>query len=84
MTAKDHVGKVTHFFPKISVAVVSLSKGKLKLGDRIRIEKGDESFEQKVVSMQMEHEKLKEAKKGQDFGLKVDKETKPGALVFKL
>ncbi len=80
--AKALVGKVVHFYPNISVAVVELSKG-LKVGDKISVE-GSNNFEQEVKSMQIEHKVLKEAKAKQTIGLKVDKEVKKGDLVHKL
>ena len=79
---KELVGKVVHFYPKISVGVIELKKA-LKVGDKIAIE-GSNNFEQAVKSMQIEHKVLKEAKAKQTVGLKVDKEVKKGDLVHKL
>ena len=76
------IGEITHYFDKISVAVVKLSAG-LKVGDRIRIEGHGQSFTQPVTSMQVEHEQIKDAKKGQEVGMKTAKPTKAGDLVFK-
>ena len=76
------VGKVTHFFDKISVAVVKLD-APLKVGEKIKFEGHGQSFEQTVDSMQMEHEKVETAKKGQEVGMKVAKPVKQGDLVFK-
>jgi len=66
----EEVGKVTHYFDKIGVAVVELAKG-LSVGDNIRIKGATTDFEQKVESMQVEHEKIEKAKKGDAIGLKV-------------
>lgn len=77
------VGKVTHFFPKIGVAVVEL-KATLKVGDRVKFAKGGESFEQDVSSMQVEHEQIEVAKKGQSIGMKTDQPVRPGTEVYKL
>ncbi len=59
---KKLVGKISHYYNKIGVAVVELVDD-LKEGDKISIEHGDTAFEQTVESMQIEHEKVKEAKK---------------------
>jgi len=67
---KKYVGKVTHYFPKISVAVVELVDD-LKLGDRIKIEGATTNFEQEVTSMEIEKQKIEHAKAGQSVGLKV-------------
>ncbi|MFH1444963.1 MAG: hypothetical protein ABIF08_00610 [Nanoarchaeota archaeon] len=80
---KKLVGKITHFFPKASVAVVEL-ESTLKSGDKISIEKGEEAFEQVVESMQIKHEKIQEAKAGDAIGLKVAQPVKEGADVFKV
>ncbi len=80
--APKAIGKITHFFDKISVAVIKLA-ATLKVGDKIRIEGHGQSFDQKVVSIQIEHEKLKEAKKGKEVGIKVTQPVKEGDLVYK-
>ena len=65
------VGKVSHFFDKVGVAVVEIL-APIKVGDKIRIRGNTTDFEMKVGSMQMEHDKIDKAKKGQAIGLKVD------------
>lgn len=74
------VGTVTHFFDKVGVAVVDL-KGGLSLGETVEFEKS--GFSQVVSSMQIEHEQIATAKKGQTIGLKVDKKVKSGDTVLK-
>ena len=80
---KKLVGKIAHFFPKISVAVIELDDV-LKVGDRISIEKGEETFEQTVESMQVEHKCIQEAKAGESIGMKLSEPAKEGAKVFKV
>jgi putative protease len=78
------VGEVTHYYDKIKVAILELT-GDLSQGDKIKFVRGGEDlFEQEVESMQVEHEKIKDAKKGDVIGLKVDEEVKEGAEVFKV
>ncbi|MFH1376279.1 MAG: hypothetical protein ABIH25_01455 [Candidatus Woesearchaeota archaeon] len=81
MAAKE-IGKISHYFDKISVAVIDL-KGTLKAGDKITIGDGEDAFEQKVSSMQVEHKKIASAKKGDSVGLKVDKPVKVNWKVCK-
>jgi len=78
---KDLVGKVIHFYDKIGVAVIKLGKA-LKVGDEVKFVHGENTFEQSVESMQLEHEQVKGGKKGQEVAIKVDKETKSGTLVY--
>ena len=80
---KTPVGKIAHFYPKISVAVVELTDD-LRVGDKISIEAKDQSFEQTVDSMQIEHEQIQEAKAGQAIGLKVTGRVHEGNVVYKL
>lgn len=78
------IGKVTHYYDKIGVAVVKLDSGLAK-GDKIKFMRGGEDmFEQEVESMQIEHDKIDSAKKGDVVGLKVDKEVKEDAEVYKI
>ena len=82
MPEPKKIGTVTHFFDKISVAVIKLD-GALKVGEKIKIEGQGQSFEQTVDSMQVEHEQIQTAKKGHEVGMKVVQPVKAGYLVFK-
>ena len=83
MVEKKLIGKISHFYPKISVAVLDLDDT-IRVGDKISIERETGSFEQTVDSMQIEHENVQEAKKGQSIGLKVADKTREGAKVFRV
>lgn len=76
------IGKVVHFYDKLGVAIVDLGTGKIKVGDEIKFKRGEEEFTQKVESLQVDHESVESVKKGDSFGLKVDKPTKPGTEVY--
>ena len=75
------IGKITHYYDNIGVGVISLN-GTLKVGDSIILSRGDQEFTQTVESMQVEHENVEKAKKGDDVGLKLTKKVKEGALVL--
>lgn len=80
------VGVVTHYFTKISVAVVDL-KDTIRVGDRILIRGVHPSttdFEQTVESMQIEHKNVESAKSGQSIGLKVNQMVREGDKVYKI
>ncbi|MDD1673655.1 MAG: hypothetical protein LUP99_04515 [Methanomicrobiales archaeon] len=77
------VGKVTHYFPKIGVAVVRLSD-ELNTGDQIRISGAHANFSQLVTSMQIEHAAIITAKKGQEVGMKVSQEVRAGDIVYQI
>jgi putative protease len=80
---KKLVGKITHFFSKIGVAVVDLSD-ELKNGDRISIEGPAGVAEQLVDSIQINKETVERAGRGQSIGLKVDSRVKEGDAVYLL
>lgn len=78
------VGKVTHYYDKLGVAIVELG-GTLSVGDKIKFVKGGEDlFEQKVESIQIEHQKKDSAGKKDVIGLKTNEEVKEGTEVFKV
>jgi translation elongation factor EF-1alpha len=77
------VGKVTHYYDKIGVAVVELD-GTLSVGDKVKfVHGGDDLFTQVVESIQAEHNKLDSASKGDVVGLKVKEKVSEGTEVFK-
>ena len=76
------VGHVTHFFAKISVAVVELS-ATLAVGDTILIKGPTTDFEQVVGSMQIEHENIERAEAGQSIGLKTEQRVREEDIIYK-
>ena len=80
--ADTKVGNVTHYYDKIGVAVVDVL-APLKVGDKIKIT-GSTEFEQEVGSMQIEHENIDKAKKGNQIGMKVDQPVRDKDEVFKV
>ena len=80
---EKEIGKISHFFSHISVAVIELTDT-LKVGDEIHIQGATSDFTQKVESMQIEHENVQEATAGQSIGLKVNDRVREGDDVFKV
>ena len=76
------IGHVTHFFSKISVAVIELTKP-LAVGDTIIVKGPTTDFEQVVESMQIEHENIQRAEAGQSIGLKVAQRVREKDTVYK-
>jgi putative protease len=77
------IGKIDHYFGNIEVAVIDLTDS-LNMGDEIRIIGGATDFTQKVGSMEVDHKKIKKAKKGDSVGFKVDQKVREGYRVYKL
>ena len=82
MEEKKEVGKITRFFPKISVAVVELREP-LNVGDSIWIKGAITNFEQIVDSMQIEHQNIQKAEAGQSIGLKVKEKVRESDHIYK-
>lgn len=76
------VGRITHFFSKIDVAVIEL-KAALSVGDTIAIKGPTTDFEQRVDSMQIEHNNVQRAEPGQSIGLKALQRVRETDVVFK-
>jgi putative protease len=76
------VGRVTHFFSKISVAVIELT-APIAVGDRLVFKGPNTDFEQTVESMQIEHENVQRAELGQSIGLKVNERVRETDTVYK-
>lgn len=77
------VGRVSHYFTRIDVAVIEL-KAPLAVGDRISIRGSTTDLEQVVESMQVEHENVQKAEAGQSIGLKVSDRVRENDTVYKV
>ncbi|MCM8767404.1 MAG: hypothetical protein NC921_01295 [Candidatus Omnitrophica bacterium] len=78
------IGRVTHYYTKISVAAVKITKENLKKGDEIHIKGHTTDLTQKVESMQKEHQEIEIAKEGDEIGIKVNEHVREGDIVFKI
>ena len=78
---EKQIGTVTHWYDKLSVAVVKLT-GAISKGATIKVRKGDDEFEDTVSSLQIDHTDVPSAKKGDDAAVKLSNRAKGGAAVF--
>ena len=81
--AGTQIGEVTHFFNKISVAVLDLAEP-LRIGDTLHFMGHSTDFRQKVQSMQIEHEDVEEAGPGQEVAIKVEQRVHVHDKLFRL
>lgn len=77
------IGEVTHWYDKIGVAVVKLS-GTLKQGDKVKVKRHAEEFDDVISSIQVDHQAVPSAGKGVDAAVKLSQPAKEGALIFKV
>lgn len=81
---KELVGRVSHYFSKIGVAAIELTDGSIEVGDTILIEGATTRLEQVVESMQIEHNPVNKAEKGQSVGVKVKDRVRPNDKVYRI
>lgn len=75
------IGRVTHYYNRIGVAVLELS-GELKVGDEIHILGQTTDFTQYVRSLETEHQKVESAAAGADVAMKVAGRVRDGDEIF--
>ena len=80
---EKQIGKVIHYFDKAMVAVVKLTD-KVEVGDEIKFVHGEEIVAEAIESMEVDHEKVKKGKKGDEIAIKVNKKTHENAKVFRV
>lgn len=80
MSKDNPIGKVVHWYDKLGVAVIKLNKT-LKVGDQIKVKRGDYEFTDTVTSMQLDHKPVNSGKKGDEVAVKVSQQAKEGAEI---
>ena len=77
-------GIVSNYFAKISVAAVEITDGTVSVGDTLHFYGHTTDFESTVVSIQMEHKPVTDAKKGESVGIKVPERVRERDGVYKI
>jgi len=80
--SEHRVGTITHFFNRLRVATVRLEQP-LAVGDRLHVKGRGHEFWLKVKSMQVDHAPVREAKPGQEVGIRVPARARAGDEVLK-
>ncbi len=84
LTGEERIGIVTHYYSHLSVAVLRLDSGSLRVGDTIHITGHTSDFRQRVESMEIEHQPVTEVSTGQEFGLRVTEHARESDTVYKV
>jgi putative protease len=79
----ERIGIVTHYYSHLSVAILKLETGSLRVGDVIHIKGHTSDFSQPVESMEIDHVHVNEARPGQSFGLRVKEHAREHDVVYK-
>ena len=81
---EEEIGYVSKYFGQISVAAIEITAGKLSVGDTIHIKGHTTDLKEEVKSIQIEHDAVESAKKGDSIGVQVSDKTRRKDKVFKL
>jgi len=79
---ETRIGTVTHYYNHLHVAGVAITNGDLHKGDTIHVKGNTSDFEQKVESMQIDHEAVEVAKPGDRIGLTVNEYAREHDTVY--
>ena len=82
--SEKQIGKVSPYFGHINVAAIELTDGALAVGDSIHIKGHTTDLNEKVDSIQIEHEQVSSAKKGESIGIKVPDHVREHDVVYKV
>lgn len=80
----QQIGKVTHYFPHVKAAVVTITKGTVSVGDQIYIKGHTTNFKETVTSMQINRIPIQQAKQGDEIGLLVKSRARINDKVYKI
>ena len=78
------IGKVTHYFTKMGVAIIEVKEASIKVGDEVHIKGNTTDFRQRISSIQIEYENVDIAEPGQSIGVKVNQPVRANDLVYKV
>ena len=81
---EQEIGYVSKYFGQISVAAIEITAGKLSVGDTIHIKGHTTDINEKIKSLQIEHNAVENAKKGDSIGIKVTEKVRRKDKVFKI
>lgn len=75
------LGKITHYYSKLGVGIIELADI-IKVDQKIKIKGHSTDIEQAVDSIQINHQDVEEAKKGDVIGVKVSGHVREGDKVY--
>lgn len=79
--SEKKLGGITHYFDHLKVGIIKV-ESPIKVGDKVYVKGHTTDFKQEITEMQLEHETITSAKKGQEVGFKVKKIVREGDQVL--
>ena len=80
--SEEQIGTISHYYGKLEVAAVELTQGSLAVGDAIHIKGHTTDLEEKVDSIEIEHDRVSSAKKGESIGINVTDHFREHDIVY--
>lgn len=80
---EQQIGRITHWFGHIGVAVIDIDEGTLSVGDTIHVHGCTSDFTHTIDSMQCDDEPVETASKGMSVGVKVPERARRTDVVFR-
>jgi len=78
------IGIVRNYFSKIGVGAIEIMDGELSIGDTVHIKGTTTDFVSTVESIQVEHQTVDNAKKGDLVGIKFSEKVREHDTLFKV
>ena len=76
------VGIIVKFFVKPGVAAIEVQSGSIKTGDTLKYKGHTTDFTETVTSMEIDNQKVEEARPGDLLGIKVKERVREGDKVY--
>jgi putative protease len=81
---EEQVGVIVKFFAKPSVAAIEITTGSIKTGDLLRYQGHTTDFTEEVTSMEIDNQKVEEAKVGDLVGIQVKERVRENDKVYRV
>ncbi len=81
MPEEKPIGRVSHYYDHIKVAILDLSD-QLEIGQTVHFKGAHDDYAQTVDQMQIDHKDVEVAKAGDSVGIKVSQKTRENDEVF--
>ncbi len=82
--AEIEVGVVHNYYDKIAVVAIEITNDELSIGDGIHIKGHTTDYKTTIKSMQIEHQSVEKAKKGDMVGIKLEEKVRRHDKVYKI
>jgi putative protease len=81
---EEQVGRVEHYFAKVSAAGIEVTAAELNVGDTLHIVGHTTDLTLKIDSMQIENQPVQKATTGQVIGIRVADRVRPHDIVYRV